>query len=113
METRAGDPGAFAHFDLSRVDSPAFVVDARGCARNLAHPRRCARPAGIKVLSALKAFSMWKVAPIIGEYLDGVCSSGLWEARLAASIYERRDRDLLRGLQARGPARDPAACPIT
>ena len=28
METRAGDPGAFAHFDLSRVDSPAFVVDA-------------------------------------------------------------------------------------
>ena len=28
METRAGDPGAFAHFDLERVDSPAFVVDA-------------------------------------------------------------------------------------
>ena len=28
METRAGDPGAFAQFDLGRVDSPAFVVDA-------------------------------------------------------------------------------------
>ena len=28
METRAGDPGAFAQFDLNRVDSPAFVVDA-------------------------------------------------------------------------------------
>ena len=28
METKAGDPGAFADFDLSRVDSPAFVVDA-------------------------------------------------------------------------------------
>jgi len=28
METRAGDPGAFARFDLGRVDSPAFVVDA-------------------------------------------------------------------------------------
>ena len=28
METKAGDPGAFAHFDLNRVDSPAFVVDA-------------------------------------------------------------------------------------
>ena len=28
METRAGDPGAFAHFDLNRVDSPSFVVDA-------------------------------------------------------------------------------------
>ena len=27
METRAGDPGAFAQFDLHRVDSPSFVVD--------------------------------------------------------------------------------------
>lgn len=26
METRAGDPGAFAQFDLNRVDSPAFVA---------------------------------------------------------------------------------------
>ena len=36
METRAGDPGAFAHFDLSRVDSPAFVVDAARLRQNLA-----------------------------------------------------------------------------
>ncbi len=28
METRAGDPGAFARFDLTRVPSPALVVDA-------------------------------------------------------------------------------------
>ena len=27
METRAGDPGAFATFDLNRVDSPSFVID--------------------------------------------------------------------------------------
>ena len=27
MQTQAGDPGAFAHFDLNRVASPAFVVD--------------------------------------------------------------------------------------
>jgi hypothetical protein len=35
METRAGDPGAFASFDLSRVDSPAFVVDAARLRANL------------------------------------------------------------------------------
>lgn len=35
METKAGDPGAFAHFDLSRVDSPAFVVDAAKLRANL------------------------------------------------------------------------------
>ena len=28
METKAGDPGAFAQFDLNRVETPAFVVDA-------------------------------------------------------------------------------------
>lgn len=88
METRAGDPGAFAHFDLNRVDSPAFVVDAaklRANCRILADIRDAA---DIKVLSALKAFSMWSTAPIIGEYLDGACASGLWEARLASEFYD-------------------------
>jgi carboxynorspermidine decarboxylase len=40
------------------------------------------------MLAALKAFSMWSTAPIIGEYLDGACASGLWEARLAAEYYD-------------------------
>jgi len=87
METRAGDPGAFAHFDLSRVDSPAFVVDAARLRANLAVLADIRDRAGIKVLSAMKAFSMWKVAPLVGEYLDGVCTSGLWEARLAEAHY--------------------------
>ena len=42
---------------------------------------------GAKVLAALKAFSMWSTAPIVGEYLDGVCTSGLWEARLASGPW--------------------------
>ncbi len=87
METRAGDPGAFATFDLNRVDSPAFVVDAAKLRANLAVLADVRDRAGIKVLAALKAFSMWKVAPIVGEYLDGVCTSGLWEARLADEFY--------------------------
>jgi carboxynorspermidine decarboxylase len=88
METRAGDPGAFAHFDLNRVDSPAFVVDATKLRANLAILADIRDQAGIKMLAALKAFSMWSVAPIIGEYLDGVCTSGLWEARLASEFYD-------------------------
>ena len=88
METRAGDPGAFAQFDLHRVDSPAFVVDAAKLRANLAVLADVRDRAGIKVLAALKAFSMWSVAPIIGEYLDGVCTSGLWEARLAGEFYD-------------------------
>ena len=78
METRAGDPGAFAQFDLSRVDSPAFVVDAAKLRTNCQILADIRDAAEIKVLAALKAFSMWSTAPIIGEYLDGVCTSGLW-----------------------------------
>ncbi|MDD3799202.1 MAG: carboxynorspermidine decarboxylase [Novosphingobium sp.] len=88
METRAGDPGAFAHFDLHRVDSPAFVVDAAKLRENLRILDDIRERAGVKVLSALKAFSMWSTAPIIGEYLDGVCTSGLWEALLASEHYD-------------------------
>ncbi|MBO9602464.1 MAG: carboxynorspermidine decarboxylase [Novosphingobium sp.] len=88
METRAGDPGAFAHFDLHRVDSPAFVVDLAKLRSNLQILADVRDAAEIKVLAALKAFSMWSVAPVIGEYLDGVCTSGLWEARLAAEHYD-------------------------
>ncbi len=88
METRAGDPGAFAQFDLNRVDSPAFVVDAAKLRANLQILADIRDAADIKVLAALKAFSMWSVAPIIGEYLDGVCTSGLWEARLASEFYD-------------------------
>ena len=88
METRAGDPGAFARFDLSRVDSPSFVVDAARLRANLAVLADVRDRAGIRMLSALKAFSMWKVAPLVGEYLDGVCTSGLWEALLAAEHYK-------------------------
>jgi carboxynorspermidine decarboxylase len=88
METRAGDPGAFAHFDLSRVDSPAFVVDAAKLRANLRVLADVGERSGAKVLAALKAFSMWSTAPIVGEYLDGVCTSGLWEARLASEFYD-------------------------
>ena len=88
METRAGDPGAFARFDLNRVDSPAFVVDAARLRDNCRVLADIAERSGAKVLAALKAFSMWSAAPILGEYLDGVCTSGLWEARLAGEFYD-------------------------
>ena len=88
MQTQAGPPGAFARFDLARVDSPAFVVDAAKLRDNCRILRGVADEAGAEVLLALKAFSMWSVAPLIGEYLDGTCASGLWEARLASEFYD-------------------------
>jgi carboxynorspermidine decarboxylase len=87
METKAGDPGAFARFNLYRVPSPAFVVDEVAIRRNLSILADVKERSGAKILCAMKAFSMWSLAPVIGEYLDGVCSSGLWESRLARNHY--------------------------
>ena len=87
METKAGDPGAFRNFDLNRVPTPAFVVDEIAIRHNLAILADVKARSGAKILCAMKAFSMWELAPVIGEYLDGVCTSGLWEARLAKSKY--------------------------
>ncbi|MGF7170910.1 carboxynorspermidine decarboxylase [Sphingobium xanthum] len=91
METRAGDPGAFARFDLNRVPSPAFVVDAAAVRRNLAILKDVRDRSGIKLLAALKAFSMWSLGPTVASYLDGVCASGLYEARLGREEYTGLD----------------------
>lgn len=88
METRAGDPGAFARFDLNRVASPAFVVDEMAVRRNLAILKDVGEHGSTRILLALKAFSMWSLADVVGEYLYGVCASGLWEARLARQFYK-------------------------
>ncbi len=87
METKAGDPGAFAHFDLARVPSPAFVVDEAAVRRNLGILADVKARSGAKMLLALKAFSMWSMAPLIDEYLDGFCASGLWETKLAKEQF--------------------------
>ncbi len=87
MQTQAGGPGAFARFDLSRAPSPCFVVDEAAVRRNLGVLKDVGEQGGAKVLLALKAFSMWSLAGVVGEYLDGVCASGLWEARLAREHY--------------------------
>lgn len=91
METRAGDPGAFAQFDLRRVPSPAFVVDAAAVRRNLTILKDVRDRGGVRMLAALKAFSMWSLGETVAQYLDGVCASGLFEARLGREEYTGGD----------------------
>lgn len=87
METKAGDPGAFARFDLNRVPSPAFVVDLARIRANLMRLADVKIRSGAQVLAALKAFSMWSLGDVVAHYLDGVCASGLYEARLGREAY--------------------------
>lgn len=87
METQAGDAGAFATFDLSRVPSPCFVIDKAAIRRNLSILAKVGEEADVKVLLALKAFSCWALGDLVGNYLDGTCASGLWEAKLAREQF--------------------------
>lgn len=87
MQTQAGDPGAFKGFDLGRVPSPCFVVDEVAIRRNLQILKDVGDRSGAHILSALKAFSMFSLAPVMREYLGGTCASGLYEARLGREKY--------------------------
>ncbi|MCC5795134.1 MAG: carboxynorspermidine decarboxylase [Chromatiales bacterium] len=87
MQTHAGEPGAWRRFDLTRVPSPCFVVDEARLEANLRVLASIQARSGATVLCALKAFSMWALAPLVSRYLPGVCASGLWEARLGREHY--------------------------
>ncbi len=87
MTTQAGDAGAFRNFDLNRVPTPCFVVDEAAIARNLAILSDVGSRSGAHVLSALKAFSMFSLAPLVRLHLGGTCASGIYEARLGREEY--------------------------
>lgn len=87
MQTQAGDPGAFRDFDLGRVPSPCFVVDEVAIERNLKVLAEVGETSGAHVLTALKAFSMFALAPLVRQYLGGTCASGIHEARLGREEY--------------------------
>ena len=77
----------FTKLDLSRLPSPCFVIDEIALERNLSILQQVAQRSGAKVLGALKAFSMWHFGELTGHYLNGTCSSGLHEAKLAKEHY--------------------------
>lgn len=81
----------FSGFDATRVPSPCFVVDEVAVERNLQLLARVQRESGAKVLAALKAFSLWSLAPLVSRYLSGICASGVHEARLGYEEYGGKD----------------------
>jgi len=87
MATQSTGAGRFAGFDLSRVPSPCFVIDEVKLRENLSLIADISQASNARILMALKAFSMWSLAPLISDYLHGCCASGLWEAKLARAHF--------------------------
>ena len=78
---------SFTKFDATRTPSPCFVVDEVAIEENLKILKRVQDESGAKILMALKAFSMFNLAPLISSYLKGTCASGLHEARLGREEF--------------------------
>ena len=82
-----GNPRNFKKLDLYSLPSPCFVIDKRALELNLKILQNLKLRTDVKILIALKAFSTFSLAPLISQYLDGCCSSGLYETKLAKKYF--------------------------
>lgn len=67
----------------SDLNTPVYLVDEKKLKHNLEILKNVQDETGCRILLAQKAFSMFRVYPLIGEYLCGATASGLFEAKLA------------------------------
>ncbi|NEW60488.1 carboxynorspermidine decarboxylase [Sulfurovum sp. bin170] len=44
---------------------------------------------GVKILLALKGYALWQSFPLVSQYLDGCCASGLHEAKLSDEKFKK------------------------
>ncbi len=72
----------FNKFDFTKINTPCYIVDETLLRHNLQILKDVQDKTGAKILLATKAFSMFSTFDIISEYLTGVTSSSLFEARL-------------------------------
>ncbi len=75
--------------------TPSYIVLEKKLKENLELLRIVEDRSGAKILLAQKAFSMFEVYPLIGEYLSGTTASGIYEARLSfEEMIEKSERPL-------------------
>lgn len=67
---------------VAAVPSPCYVVDEARLRRNLETLAGVRARTGANILLALKGFAMFRTFPLVREYLQGACASGIDEARL-------------------------------
>ncbi len=79
------------NLDFNACPTPCYIVDERLLKRNLEVLHSVQERTGCNILLALKGFSMHAVFPLVGQYLKGITSSSLFEARLG---YEKMGKEV-------------------
>ena len=76
--------------ELRALPTPCYVVDEGKIRKNLEILADLEQECGCHILLAQKAFSMYSLYPMIGQYISGTTASGLYEARLG---YEEMGKE--------------------
>ncbi len=79
--------GNTINLDLQALPSPCFVVDQEALKQNLAVLEQVQQDAGVKILLALKGFSMFSTFSMLNKVLAGTCASSVDEARLGKEEF--------------------------
>lgn len=66
----------------NELPTPCYVVDENKLKHNLTILKEVEQETGCHILLAQKAFSTYRMYPLIGKYISGTTASGLYEARL-------------------------------
>ncbi|GIN61797.1 carboxynorspermidine decarboxylase [Robertmurraya siralis] len=75
---------------FEQLPTPSYVVDEALLEKNLQILKGVMERTGAKIILAQKAFSMYSMYPLIGQYLSGTAASGLYEAKLG---YEEMGKE--------------------
>src|SRR4030065_569757 len=69
------------------IETPVYLLDESLIEENMKVLRQVKERTGCKVFHALKAYASFATFPMMSGYLDGVCASGLNEARLGPGEF--------------------------
>ncbi len=71
------------------MDTPVYLIDESLIEKNMKILQQVKERTGCKIFHALKAYASFATFPLMSKYLDGVCASGLNEARLGREEFGR------------------------
>ncbi|MBN1624883.1 MAG: carboxynorspermidine decarboxylase [Deltaproteobacteria bacterium] len=79
----------FLEIASSLVRTPFYLIDETLLEENMRILRYVKDRTGCKILHALKAYAAFATFPVMRKYLDGICASGLNEARLGREEFKK------------------------
>lgn len=79
----------FLEIAAGPIRTPVYLIDETLIEENMRVMRYVKDRTGCKMLHALKAYATFATFPVMSRYLDGVCASGLNEARLGREEFKK------------------------